>query len=199
MKIPRIVAMLVLAAAGLLMMATAAHADPGEDIYRQVKSHIESMHDYTLQYDYHGPRGDYRFDYRCIRPLDVRTQIIQGSNQGAVLVYRPEDRRDKVKAKKGIFTIWKDVNDSAIKGTPMVASVFDMALEATAGAHPVLRGTQLVSGHECYVLDFNNGNEWCVDRVSKDILKWIQPEGPNQKAERLFYNIQVNTGAKITL
>jgi outer membrane lipoprotein-sorting protein len=189
-----------LACVGMLLMTVGAHADQADDIYKHVKDHINSMKDYSLQYDYHGPRGDYKFDYKVVRPSDVRTQILAGSNSGAVILYRPADRKDKAKAKKGLFTIWKDVNDDALKGTPMLASVFDMAVDATSASKVTMGKPVAVNGHQTYELDFANGNMLWIDQQSYDILKWIQPEPGNaQKNERTFYNISINTNPKMTL
>ncbi|MHB2019850.1 MAG: hypothetical protein ACYCW6_23165, partial [Candidatus Xenobia bacterium] len=60
----------------VLLTVAAARAESATEIYNAVKSRIQSAKDYVCNYEYHGPAGQYKFEYRCVRPGDIYTHIV---------------------------------------------------------------------------------------------------------------------------
>ncbi|MCL5772977.1 MAG: hypothetical protein M1536_01160 [Firmicutes bacterium] len=68
-------------------------------------------------------------DYKCVRPSMTRTQILQGSETGAVILYIPDKRKDAVRVKKGAIRVWRSIKTRRIENTIIVESMLDTLLK----------------------------------------------------------------------
>lgn len=97
-----------------------------KDLIQALANKADSIKDYTLSLFYTGKEGTFVFDYRCVRPNNIRTRIVQGQNARAVLLYLPQEKEDSLKAKKGMFKKWISIDK--YKETPLVQSLLDQFL-----------------------------------------------------------------------
>ena len=96
------------------------------DIVKAMVEKADGIKDYSLDLFYSGKEGTYTFEYRCVRPCNIRTRIVEGPNARAILLYLPDEKADQIKAKKGIFKKWISVDK--YKDTPLVQSLLDYFL-----------------------------------------------------------------------
>ncbi len=126
----------IIATAALFgMFSSAAFADVTWD---SVKKKVASTKDYAVSYKYNGPKGNFKFDYRCIPPGKIRTEILEAksdsSKVGTILVYDKSWNADKVRAKTGGGVITRNTTHKDVAGTPFFQPVFNLILDQVAGA-----------------------------------------------------------------
>jgi outer membrane lipoprotein-sorting protein len=195
---PLVVAALL--AAVILSSTGPAHADlTAQQVWQRAIQRIRSVKDYTLSYNYTGPKGQYEFQYAVVRPNEVKTRIIKGENAGAVLIYNPNEFGNEVRARKGFLGKGINLNDPKVANTPIIQPVYDMLLERTRNGSPTLAGNEVVMGHPVYVLTVNaNGTQHTVaiDKQTFDVLHWKYQDNEGVQ-DRTFYDIKVNVHPRI--
>jgi outer membrane lipoprotein-sorting protein len=185
---------------GLALLALApAHADPSaSSIWKKTEAHLRSMKDYTCHIDYKGAKGEMQYDYACVRPDAIKTVIVKGEKAGAILIYRPSEYGQCVKARKGFLGKEMKLDDPAVANSPVVTPVFDMVLGAAKSASNVtLTGNDVVLGHGVYCLRLDTASgthEVCLDKANGDVLRWKNPQGDT----RTFYDIHANVSPRIS-
>jgi hypothetical protein len=106
-----------------------------EVTWDQVKQKITSAKDYSVTYKYHGPKGQYDFDYRWGGPDHIRTEITgsksDSSKKGTVILYDKGWKADQVRAKTGGGVITRNLTHKDVVGTPFATSLFGMILDQT--------------------------------------------------------------------
>ncbi|HEY3998298.1 MAG TPA: hypothetical protein VGO93_05500 [Candidatus Xenobia bacterium] len=112
----------------LLLLTVTAPADVLADFHARLKA----VHDYQATAAIRSDRGNMVIDYRCIRTPDllgatqgVRTEILQGAHQGAVILWRSAVKDRMVRVQIGQKRVWRSVTRLKLQGTPMVTSILD--------------------------------------------------------------------------
>lgn len=181
----------------LAMSTTAAQAQSPESVWKKAAQRLGSMKDYTLLIDYTGPKGTFKYEYACVRPDAIKTKIVQGDNAGAILIYRPSEFGQAVKARKGILGKTLALDDPKVANSAVIKPVYDMLLDAVKGATAVAsKGDETIYGHGVWVLNVTTPSgqqEIAVDKATYDVLRWKNPAGET----RVFYDIKINTNPRI--
>lgn len=195
------VAMAVLAVMVVSITAPAWSAPTATSVWQKVQHQIRSTKNYTLQYDYTGPKGQFIFDYSVVRPNMVKTKILKGENEGATLIYNPDEFGNQVRARKGWLGKGINLDDPKVAGTPVIQPVFDMLMEKTRNATNVaLSGESTVKGTPVYVLTMTDASGQqhtiSVDKTNYWVLQWKYTDGQGTQ-DRTFYNIKPNSNPRI--
>ena len=157
-----------------------------------VKKKATGAQDYSTIYKYSGPKGDLKFDYRCVLPGKIRTEILEskpdGSRVGTVLVYDSAWNKDKVRAKTGGGMITRNTTHKDVADTPFYQPIYSLILNQVSGAPTVSAD----GGKTRF--DFKTGTGkysiWAND--AGEILKTERTDG-RDKETREFSNIKFNS------
>lgn len=200
MKLFKPLVAVALLACAVLSLAAPARADLSpQQVWNRAVQRIRSAKDYTLGYNYTGPKGEFVFTYAAVRPNQVKTTIVKGENAGAVLIYNPDEYGNEVRARKGFLGKGLALNDPKVAGTPIIQPVFDMLLEKTRNATVTSGGDSTVMGHAVYVLNVTADgilNVVAVDKANFDVLHWKYADREGTQ-DRTFYDIQMNVQPRI--
>lgn len=201
MKFLRPLLMMGALASLMLSVAAPACADmSAQQIWARTIQRIRSTRDYTLSYNYTGPKGEFVFEYAVVRPDQVRTRIVKGENTGAVLIYNPYEFGTQVRARKGLLGKGISLNDPKVAGTPVIQPVFDLLLEKTRNGSVTVTGEDTVMGHGVWVLSITAPqgvqHEVAVDKATYDVLHWKYTDGEGTQ-DRTFYDIRTNVQPRI--
>lgn len=109
-----------------------------------VKKKVTSCKDYEVSYRYDGPKGNFKFDYRCILPGKIRVEILESksdsSKVGTIIVYDQAKNKDKVTYKTGGGVMTRNTTHKDVEGTPFYQPVFNLILDQTkAGGAPTVK------------------------------------------------------------
>ncbi len=194
-------ALIVAVGLGILLSALPAQAEDGTRIWKKAEQRLRSMKDYTLLIDYTGPKGVFKYEYACVRPDAIKTKIVQGDKAGAILIYRPSEFGQTVKARKGIMGKSINLDDPTVANTPVIKPVYDMLMDAAKGASNVtLKGEETIYGHAVAVLEITSPKlgvmTVAVDKASNDVLRWVYRDNGGEY-HRTFYDIKVNVAPRI--
>ncbi|MBI3927319.1 MAG: hypothetical protein HY319_17410 [Armatimonadetes bacterium] len=120
----------------LVLNATGAQAEVTWDA---VVKKLKSAKDYTVKYEYEGPKGKFEFDHRIVDPNGspkVRTEILNSKSEpgkkGTVLVYDPAWNKDKVRAKIGGGAITRNLTHKDVVDTPFYQGIFTIVMDQVA-------------------------------------------------------------------
>lgn len=190
----------VLASMMLSLIQPAAADMSAQQIWTRAVQRIKSTKDYTLSYNYTGPKGEFVFEYAVVRPDHVKTKIIKGENAGAILIYNPTEFGNQVRARKGMLGKGISLNDPKVAGTPILQPVYDMLLEKTRNASVALVKDDTVMGHAVWVLNVTapdgTVNTVAVDKANFDVLHWKYTDKEGTQ-DRTFYDIKTNVQPRI--
>ena len=201
MKLVRPLLVVGVLAAMMLSIVASAQADmSAQQVWNRAIQRIRSTKDYTLSYNYTGPKGEYVFEYAVVRPDQVKTRIVKGENAGAILIYNPTEYGNQVRARKGMLGKGISLNDPKVAGTPILQPVFDMLLEKTRNGAVTLGKDDTVMGHAVYTLTVTGtdgaSHMVCVDKATFDVLHWKYADKEGTQ-DRTFYDIKTNVQPRI--
>ncbi len=117
----RFLVLLILLAAAV----SAATYSDAKSLITAIEEKLKTVKDYSLTVYTEGPHGAFVLDYRCVRPSQIRTEILDGAHRGTVVVYLPQVKDKMVKIQAGDKRLWRSIDKLKIAGTPMVQSVLD--------------------------------------------------------------------------
>lgn len=112
----------------------------GEVSWDAVKKKVSDGKSYQVDYKYDGPKGNFKFDYRCNVPDKIRSEIMasksDSSRVGTVVLYDTTWNADKVRAKSGGGLITRLTTHKDVEGTAFIKPVFSLVLEQAGGGKP---------------------------------------------------------------
>ncbi|MHB2019693.1 MAG: hypothetical protein ACYCW6_22340 [Candidatus Xenobia bacterium] len=115
---------LALGLATRLAVASPAYPD-AKSLITAIDSKLKTVTDYSMVVFTAGEHGQYVLNYECVRPANIRTEIMEGAHRGTVIVYLPQVKNKMVKVKAGDKRMWRSIDKLKIAGSPMVQSVLD--------------------------------------------------------------------------
>ena len=121
------------------ILATTVHAF-ADVTWDAVKKKVADGKSYSVDYKYKGPKGEFDFDYRCIVPGKIRSEIKSSKSDstkvGSIVVYDTDWKSDKVKAKSGGGIITRNTTHKDVEDTPFATPVFNLVLSQIGSATP---------------------------------------------------------------
>jgi hypothetical protein len=185
-----------LTALTVVLCNVAAFADV---TWNAVKAKVAASNNYEVKYNYDGPKGKFKFDYRINTPDHIRAELLESNDStkpvGSVVVYDAKALPNKVRTKIGGGTIIRNLTHKDIKDTPFYQPVFKMIVDQVGSAPPVVKHEGDTTRFE-----FNTGGGsysiWA--NKSDDIIKTERVDG-HEREIREFNSIHYNTNPNTSL
>lgn len=185
----------LLVVGALLILSQGVLAEVSWD---QVKSKIKKAQDYTVNYHYEGPNGNWDFDYRYAnKGANIRTEIVgtktDKSKVGTVIVFDKAWNADKIRAKTGGGLIIRNLSHADVQGRPFHEGVFQKILSDVGSVAPSAKAAgsdtifTFAGGYR--ITANSNGEIVETRRVEKGKTELRQFDG-------LKWNTSPNTGFK---
>ena len=179
-----------LAATMVALAAVSACADVSWDA---VKQKVNSAKSYEVTYKYEGPRGTFKFNYRCVvsnQYAKIRTEFLESSDaskRGIVVLYNGERDKDKVTAIVGGGAIPRKTSHKEIHGTPFYQPLFALILHQVADAGTPIRSVEAGRTRFSFKTGSGTYSVWAND--SGDVVRTERNDG-HEKETREISNIR---------
>lgn len=179
-----------------------------EKIFNSAEESCKKIKDYRVVFEFTETKKDRKsyaeYDFSFIKAEGLRRmEVIDGDNKGVILVYRPDEDKNKVKVKKFMLTLALDKNDKRIEGfftTDFVSDFYYLKYHLNKGKINYVK-EEKVLGRSCHLLEFIAGKktEWtkALLWIDKNLLVPVQIEKyDNNKllSKKIYKKIEIDIG-----